>query len=47
MAGKLAKAAVRKGLTTAKTGFFGYELGSLFNEPAQQIVYNTTIITLE
>lgn len=43
----MAKVVVRKGVTAANTGFFGYELGSFFNEPAPQIVYNTTIIKSE
>lgn len=45
MAGKLVKTVLRKGVTAANTGFFGYELGSFLNEPAPQIIYNNTVIT--
>lgn len=47
MGARLAKAILGKIITGANTAFFGYEVGSFVNEPAPQIIYNSTIITKE
>lgn len=47
MGAKIAKAIVGKVVTAVNTAFFGYELGSFVNEPAPQIIYNSTVITTE